>query len=31
MMITDQTPLEEILGIPGTIRVFEKYGIKCLG
>jgi hypothetical protein len=30
-MITGQTPLEEVLGIPGAISVFEKYGIKCLG
>ncbi len=30
-MITGQTPLEEVLEIPGAIRVFENYGIKCLG
>ena len=30
-MITGQTPLEEVLEIPEAIRVFEKYGIKCLG
>gem|GEM_PF-1754824 len=30
-MINGQTRLEEILGIPGAIRIFEKYGIKCLG
>jgi len=30
-MINGQTPLEDVLEIPGAIRVFEKYGIKCLG